>query len=554
MRQPTSSTDIGIKAPTPALLGPRVLPFAVFAWLAATAWVRPLALPDEGRYVGVALEMLWSGNWLLPTLDSLPYFHKPPLFYWLTGASLWIFGLNELAARLTSLLTATGCAVGLYQFLRRWCDDIRARLALLALVTTPLFYGGAQFANLDMLVSACIAGTVLCSAHAVLASEDGPPPRVALAAAYALAAFGLLAKGLIGVVLPGLIIVVWSFLISRPAALLRLIWLPGVLLFCLLAVPWFALMQARFPDFFHVHVRASPVRTLHGPGLQQRETFLVSIRGVCGHHFAMVHFPGSRRAWASKGARRSSPSPRADVGVAHRYVGLFLDPEVEAHRLRDGCSTSPGCVGSRGTAARSGHSSAGCEPPLSEWRPSPCSSERGCSTFELHRDHNQNYTRQVAAKLGPLLTSPADPVIAVGTYPFSLSFYLHRPLQIRVVEEWKSSWITQKDTWRLELLEAARFAPTRGKLLLLDQEAATLFLACSGRTAWLIVPTAVAHHLPSVDGLERMADIGDLVISAQVAGIHGKSASRLRALIGGAAGMDRYIPLPPLLRSAKVAL
>ena len=72
------------------------------------------------------------------------------------------------------------------------------------------------------------------------------------------------------------------------------------------------------------------------------------------------------------------------------------------------------------------------------------------------------------------------------------------------MEEWKSSWITQKDTWRLELLEAARFAPTRGKLLLLDQEAATLFLACSGRTAWLIVPTAVAHHLPSVDGLERI--------------------------------------------------
>ena len=35
----------------------------------------------------------------------------------------------------------------------------------------------------------------------------------------------------------------------------------------------------------------------------------------------------------------------------------------------------------------------------------------GMLTFELHRDHNQNYTRQVAAKLGPLLTSPADPVI-----------------------------------------------------------------------------------------------------------------------------------------------
>ena len=35
-----------------------------FAWLVATAWCRPLMLPDEGRYVGVAWEMMRSGDWL----------------------------------------------------------------------------------------------------------------------------------------------------------------------------------------------------------------------------------------------------------------------------------------------------------------------------------------------------------------------------------------------------------------------------------------------------------------------------------------------------------
>src|SRR4051794_21568336 len=52
---------------------------AILAWLAATAWARPLWLPDEGRYVGVAWEMLRSGDWLTPRLDGLPFFHKPPL-------------------------------------------------------------------------------------------------------------------------------------------------------------------------------------------------------------------------------------------------------------------------------------------------------------------------------------------------------------------------------------------------------------------------------------------------------------------------------------------
>jgi 4-amino-4-deoxy-L-arabinose transferase-like glycosyltransferase len=61
---------------TPALL------LALAVWIACTAGLRPLLLPDEGRYASVALEML-HGDPLVPTLDGLPFFHKPPLFYWL---------------------------------------------------------------------------------------------------------------------------------------------------------------------------------------------------------------------------------------------------------------------------------------------------------------------------------------------------------------------------------------------------------------------------------------------------------------------------------------
>jgi 4-amino-4-deoxy-L-arabinose transferase and related glycosyltransferases of PMT family len=60
--------------------------FALFAlWLGATIGLRPLFVPDEGRYVGVALSMLHTGDWLVPKLDGLPFFHKPPLFYWITA-------------------------------------------------------------------------------------------------------------------------------------------------------------------------------------------------------------------------------------------------------------------------------------------------------------------------------------------------------------------------------------------------------------------------------------------------------------------------------------
>ena len=73
-----------LATPAEGVLGIRSPAFLLLVcafWLAVLVGIRPLMLPDEGRYVGVAWEMLSSGDWLTPTLDGLPFFHKPPLFY-----------------------------------------------------------------------------------------------------------------------------------------------------------------------------------------------------------------------------------------------------------------------------------------------------------------------------------------------------------------------------------------------------------------------------------------------------------------------------------------
>jgi len=107
-------------------------------WLALLAWARPLMLPDEGRYVGVAWEMMRSGDWLTPTLNGLPYFHKPPLFYWITAASMSLFGVGELPARAAPLLGAWAGAMAVFLFLRRWWGTSAALLALVVLLAQPL--------------------------------------------------------------------------------------------------------------------------------------------------------------------------------------------------------------------------------------------------------------------------------------------------------------------------------------------------------------------------------------------------------------------------------
>src|SRR5512138_1568680 len=71
---------------------------------------RPLSVPDEGRYAEIPREMIATGDWVTPRLNGVKYFEKPPLVYWLTAASIRLFGLSEGAVRLVPALFALlGC-------------------------------------------------------------------------------------------------------------------------------------------------------------------------------------------------------------------------------------------------------------------------------------------------------------------------------------------------------------------------------------------------------------------------------------------------------------
>lgn len=136
-------------------------------WLGMFGWVRSLHIPDEGRYVGVAWDMIRFHSTWTPLLNGLPYFHKPPLFYWLNEASFLVFGVHEWAARVPSLLASWLTVVALYFFVRRHRGVQVATLSVLALVTMPYYYGASQYANLDMLVAGMISLTLLAGAEAV---------------------------------------------------------------------------------------------------------------------------------------------------------------------------------------------------------------------------------------------------------------------------------------------------------------------------------------------------------------------------------------------------
>ena len=228
------------------------LAFVVF-WF-ATLSQRALISPDEGRYAMLSLAMLESGDWITPRLNGILYFEKPALQYWMGAASFMAFGINEFAARFWPALTGilSVLAVGLTAR-RLWGSG---QYAALVMGGSTWVIANSHFLTLDMGVTFFLTLT-LCAF--LWAQHDGASPaerRYAMWLAWAAMAGATLSKGLIGLLIPGCTLVLYSLVSWQWTAWRRMQWLAGTAIFLVLAVPWFWLVAERnpgFTDFFFIH-------------------------------------------------------------------------------------------------------------------------------------------------------------------------------------------------------------------------------------------------------------------------------------------------------------
>ena len=222
---------------------------ALWLLLLLLASLRPLAVPDEGRYGEIGRWMLQSGDWLTPRLNGLPFFHKPPYLHWLEAMSLATFGVNALALRLVPALHVGLMLVALYLSARTISSELIARRAALMLGTSLTFLIGGQYVNHDMLVATWIGVAIWCFAFAFMAGDK--PDATLARLGFVACAFGMLSKGLIGIALPGLVIFVWLLWTRQFKKILYLPWLSGLALFALIALPWFVMAQQKYPELFN---------------------------------------------------------------------------------------------------------------------------------------------------------------------------------------------------------------------------------------------------------------------------------------------------------------
>ena len=262
--------------------------------------------PTETRYAEIAREMLASGDWLIPRLNGIPHFHKPPLSYWLSAAGMGLLGVNEWGARLGVALAA-GFVL--------WCTARMARqaggaLAPAFLVSTILFFALSHQLGSDIFLAAAVAG--------FYAAVIDPRARATLWPFVALGV-GFMAKGPVVFVLtvaPALLASAWARDGSPARALAS--W-RGWLVFAAIGLPWYLVVMIKTPGlltyFLHRQLWERYATTLHQRGGPIYYFLVVILVGAIPWTWAALHawWHAAREA----GGRRNLPD-----ALLASWVGL----------------------------------------------------------------------------------------------------------------------------------------------------------------------------------------------------------------------------------------
>jgi 4-amino-4-deoxy-L-arabinose transferase-like glycosyltransferase len=199
---------------------------------------------DEPRYAQVAREMLEGHDWVTPTLGGVAWLEKPPLYYWQAMLAYSVFGVTDVAARIPAAVDATLLVIAVYLFFRRFRRGAELDAALITASCAGVI-GYAHAASMDMALAAAF-GVGMLAWWGWRESEK----RSYLALFYVCMALGMLAKGPVAPFLATAVIVVFALATREFRAAIRTLWLPGIVLFCAIVLPWYFAVQMRNPQFF----------------------------------------------------------------------------------------------------------------------------------------------------------------------------------------------------------------------------------------------------------------------------------------------------------------
>ncbi len=225
--------------------------------------VSPPGLMDDvdASHGQIARNMIQSGDWVIPHLDSVPYIEKAPLPYWLIAICYLILGVHDWVARVPTALAAILLCWVTARY-GRWAFGARAGFyAGLSLVTCVGLFLFTRVLIPDVMVALTVCVGFMSFQRALDPEEDEPHSRRWAALLAVVLGIGVLLKGLIALVfLVGGALV---YLALTRQLFLRNTWrrlhvVSGAFIFLVIAAPWHIMATLRMPPYFDFTLHSGP--------------------------------------------------------------------------------------------------------------------------------------------------------------------------------------------------------------------------------------------------------------------------------------------------------
>lgn len=188
-------------------------------------------------------EMASSGDWVTLKIDNgIRYLEKAPLMYWLSAASVRLFGLSDWAVRLPVALFALLSGLLIYRAGARFFSEKSGFFSGIVFLSSLGPFAFTRILLPDVMLAFFLSLCFYC--YLQVSMEPAAGRRlfgyldVRCMGLFAAVALAVLTKGLVGMVFAGAVIFLHLLVSGRWEVLRRLQILPGMAVFLLIAAPW----------------------------------------------------------------------------------------------------------------------------------------------------------------------------------------------------------------------------------------------------------------------------------------------------------------------------
>ena len=210
----------------------------------------PITDPVESNYVLSAITMLKHNSWISPMIYDQVWYDKPPLTYWALMITYKVFGISDFTSRIPNTLVAGASVALMYHLVYRMKESVHLAVASSVLLLSALQFWYISHAVITDGFLFFFSIAVFGYSYLAFTNND----KNSMVKAYVGAALSVVTKGPIGILLPGLILLLFVCIRSLTRRTytdysitkdLKLLFNPfGIFIFILLATPWYIAMYS----------------------------------------------------------------------------------------------------------------------------------------------------------------------------------------------------------------------------------------------------------------------------------------------------------------------